>query len=436
MKWIKIIAVIVLVSLVLSGCSFRLASSVDELISPVSPQGDDADVQNALSSFVSGGYSLKTPSAGNFTTAYSFFDVDGDSVEEAVVFYETEKTPGKCSMAVIDKVNGSWTVVYNINSEYSDVYSLSFSDLTGDGINEFVVLWDVISNSVNHVLYVYSQNIKDKYSLTQLGSELTVNNCITVDMDLDTVNEMLAFTIESGDSVSSTATLYEYSESGRETLGRTKLDGHISYYSDIQYNVEDDRVYIYADAVKSDGTQMLTEVIYWSDYYDTIISPFYSYSNGTTSLTVRSSMINCADVDDDGIIEIPTDLNMQEIPSDVMAVKWNKYNDSVLVTSCYSLVVQKDEYQLIIPDKYIDDIKVLYSPESSLLTVTDSKDNSLFSVMCVLKAHYNPSSSAFKGYSEIDESSGYVYLTRVDESGNTDFSVQSVKSMIRTDKGE
>lgn len=59
-------------SLVLSGCSFRLASSVDELISPVSPQGDDADVQNALSSFVSGGYSLKTPSAGDFTTAYSF----------------------------------------------------------------------------------------------------------------------------------------------------------------------------------------------------------------------------------------------------------------------------------------------------------------------------------------------------------------------------
>lgn len=436
MKWIKIIAVIVLVSFVLSGCSFRLASSVDELISPVSPQGDDADVQNALSSFVSGGYSLKTPSAGDFTTAYSFFDVDGDSVEEAVVFYETEKTPGKCSMAVIDKVNGSWTVVYNINSEYSDVYSLSFSDLTGDGINEFIVLWDVISNSVNHVLYVYSQNIKDKYSLTQLGSELTVNNCITVDMDLDTVNEMLAFTIESGDSVSSTATLYEYSESGRETLGRTKLDGHISYYSDIQYNVADDRVYIYADAVKSDGTQMLTEVIYWSDYYDTIISPFYSYSNGTTSLTVRSSMINCADVDDDGIIEIPTDVSMQEIPSDVMAVKWNKYNDSVLVTSCYSLVVQKDEYQLIIPDEYIDDIKVLYSPESSLLTVTDSNDNSLFSVMCVLKAHYNPSSSAFKGYSEIAESSGYVYLTRVDESGNTDFSVQSVKSMIRTDKGE
>lgn len=423
-------------SLVLSGCSFRLASSVDELISPVSPQGDDADVQNALSSFVSGGYSLKTPSAGDFTTAYSFFDVDGDSAEEAVVFYESEKTPGKSSMAVIDKVGGKWTVVYNINSEYSDVYSISFSDLTGDGVNEFIVLWDVISNSVNHVLYVYAQNLSGEYSLSPIGSELTVNNCITVDMDLDTVNEMLAFTIESGDSVSSTATLYEYSLNGRETLGRTKLDGHISYYSDIQYNVDEDRVYIYADAVKSDGTQMLTEVIYWSDYYDTIISPFYSYSNGTTSSTVRSSMISCDDVDDDGIIEIPTDVQMDGIPSDVKAVEWNKYNDSVLVTACYSLVVQKDQYQLIIPDEYFDEIKVLYSPESSLLTVTDDNDNSLFSVMCVLKAHYNPSSSAYKGFSEIDESSGYVYLAQEGESGNAVFSVQSVKSMIRTDKGE
>ena len=56
--------------------------------------------------------------------------------------------------------------------------------------------------------------------------------------------------------------------------------------------------------------------------------------------------------------------------------------------------------------------------------------------MCVLKAHYNPSSSAYKGFSEIDESSGYVYLAQEGESGNAVFSVQSVKSMIRTDKGE
>ena len=35
MKWIKLTAAVLLLSLVLSGCSFRLASSVDELISRI-----------------------------------------------------------------------------------------------------------------------------------------------------------------------------------------------------------------------------------------------------------------------------------------------------------------------------------------------------------------------------------------------------------------
>lgn len=436
LKWIKIIAAVLVISFVFSGCSFRLASSVDELISPVSPQGDDADVQNALSSYVSGGYTLKTPSGGDFTTAFSFFDIDGDSADEAIVFYEPEKTPGKISMAVIDRSAQNWSVIYNISSNYSDVYSLSFSDLTGDGVYEFVVLWDVISNSTNHVLTVYLQNTDNGYALEPIGSELTVNNCITVDMDRDSVNEMLAFTIETGDEISASAALYEYNSGSRDTLGRTRLDGHISYYDDIQYDVDDDRVYIYADAVKSDGTQMLTEVIYWSDYYDTIISPFYSYSSGVTSATSRTAMMNCADVDDDGITEIPTDAQKDSMPSDVYAVVWNKYNDSVLVKDCYSIVVVKDEYQLIIPDEYFDRIKVLYSPENSLLTVTDENDNVLFSVMCVLKAHYDSSSSAYSGFTAVAESSGYTYLVQAGNSGNADFSADAVKSMLRTYKGE
>ena len=436
MKWFKLTAVVLLTALLLSGCSFRLASSVDELISPVSPQGDDADIQKALSSYISGGYSLKTPSGGDFTTAFSFFDFDGDSQEESVVFYEPETTPGRISMAVIDKTEDGWSVVCNISSECSDVYSLSFSDLTGDGVYEFVVLWDVISNSVNHVLSVYQQSFSGSFSLAPLGADMTVNNCIAVDMDLDSVNEMLVFTIDSGDSVSASATLYGYSENGRETLGRTRLDGHIIYYDMIRYDVDDDRVYIYADAVKSDGTQMLTEVIYWSDYYNTIVSPFYSYSNGVTNETSRSVMLGCEDVDEDGIIEIPADSQKDSMPSDVYAVDWKKYDSSVLVDACSSLVVIKDQYQLIIPDEFFDDIQVSYSPESSLLTVSDGADNMLFSVMCVLKAHYNETSAQYSGYTPVQESSGYVYLVQTGESGEADFSADAVKTMLRTDKGE
>lgn len=108
MKYLKIIAAVLAICLLFSGCSFRLASSVDELISPVSPQGDDAEIQNALSSYVGGGFKLKSPISGNFTAAYNLFDADGDSQNEAVVFYEPSQHPGRLDMAVIDKktVNG------------------------------------------------------------------------------------------------------------------------------------------------------------------------------------------------------------------------------------------------------------------------------------------------------------------------------------------
>lgn len=436
MKWVKIVSAVLLLCIVLSGCSFRFASSVDELISPVSPQGDDAAVQNALISYAGGGYTLKTPSAGEFRTAYSFYDTDGDSQEEAVVFYEPQQSPGKISIAVIDKSGDNWSVVYSLQNDYSDVYSLDFSDLNGDGNKEFIVMWDVISNSTNHILSVYSQNFEEGYALETLGSDITVNSCLPVDMDLDSTDELLAFTIETGDSVSASATLYEYSKDGRETLGRTRLDGHISYYDKIRAQETDGRVYIYADAVKSDGTQMLTEVIYWSDYYNTIISPFFSYSTGVTSSTTRESMLNCMDVDSDGVIEIPIDDEVTGLPSDVYAVEWTKYDSSVLKSACYSLAVRKDEYQIIIPDDYINDIKISYSAEDSCLTVTDKSDEVLFSVSCVLKAHYEENSALYSDYSIIADSSGYLYLAQTGENGEADFSVEALKTMIRTNEGE
>ena len=41
-----------------SGCSFRIASSVDDLIAPVAPSGENENVQNALNSFCKDGFSL------------------------------------------------------------------------------------------------------------------------------------------------------------------------------------------------------------------------------------------------------------------------------------------------------------------------------------------------------------------------------------------
>jgi len=439
LKRMKLLILILLICFLFSGCSFRIASSVDDLISPVSPYGENENVQNALSSFCKDGFSLKTPAGGSHTTAYTFFDYDADSQDEAVVFYEPSSNLGVIHMALMDKKGGSWSVVYNTEGDGSDIYSVDFCDLNGDGVLEFIVLWDVISNSSNHVMSVYRQSSdKDGFSLVKSDDLLTMNDYITVDMDADSKNEIVVFSIESGNSFSSNAVLYDYEDDSLKSLGNTKLDGHINFYKDIKAESFDGKVYIYADAVKSNGTEMLTEIIHWSDYYNTIVSPFYSYSSGVTKRTARTAMLSSRDIDGDGKIEIPLDAALQELPGGVAAVNWKRYENTVLEHVAYSVAVEKDDYQLIIPDDMFESIKVQYSQADSLLTVTDSEDNSLFSILAVLKPHYNENSSKFAaaGYFVVHEEIGYVYLASVNSDSDAAVSIDDLKNMIKSYKGE
>lgn len=431
MKYFKLLVIVVAVAMLFSGCSFRLASSVDELITPVSPQGDDADVQNALSSYSNGGFTLKTPESGEYTTAFSFYDLDGDSQDESIVFYESAKSLGKTNMAIIKKNEEKWYVAYNLENENSDVYSLDFSDVNGDGVTELIVLWNYISDSTSHVLSVYSQNIKGEYALTEISDALTVNNYIVVDIDEDGTQELMTFAINSGDTVSSTATLYSFDDNSRKTLGTTKLDGHISGYESIISESKNGKVYIYADAVNTNGTQMLTEIILWSDYYGTVISPYYSYSTGVTKNTSRSAMLCCCDINDDGLIEVPLDYDIGNITEGVFAAEWNQYENSVMNTVAYSVAVQKDGYQLLFTDEQIDKIKIGYRQESSELTVTDSKDKLILSVKCVPKSQ-SGNDTQTNGYSAIFEKAGYVYLAKTGNDSEIQFSIQELKSMIKS----
>ncbi len=430
MKKLKIVVSILLAFLLFSGCSsFRLASSVDELISPVSPQGNDAAIQNALSAYTNDGYSLKSPSYGEYTSAYIFYDVDNDGEEEAIVFYEAAKDLGLINMAVIDKTGEKkdWQVIFNLTTEYPEVYSIDFSDLTGDGLPELIVLWDVIKNSSSHLFSVYTQKgtVGSGYELTEIDNSLTINYYITVDLKSSGVNNVLAFTIDSGDSVSASATLYSY-QNGREMLGKTKLDGHISSYKSIKSDVQDGRVFVFADAVKSNGTQMLTEIIMWSDYYNTVVSPFYSYDTGVTKKTTRKAKVVSCDINGDGLIEVPIDAEYDFGHDDVYAVDWCRYEGSVLHHYCYSIVSENSGYQLVMPEEMLKTIEIV--PSDNELTFNDADGNLIFKIMSTAKTDL----SAEESNNEVMSNAGYSYIAVLGDSDKNNLTIDEIKEMIKS----
>lgn len=432
MKCFKCALCVILIALIFSGCNFKISSSIDDLISPISPIGDNADVKTALDEYAKNGYSLKTPANGKYIASYTFYDIDADGEDESVAFYEPSDNLGSIDMAVIKKLDGEWKVIENIKGLGKDIYSLDFVDVNGEKLKEVIVCWDVINNSTSHEMCVYEVAKKEnKISLLLIGDSITVNNYIPVDMNQDSVDEILAFKLGSGSSSYAAAELYSFKSSSAKLLGETKLDSHISTYTELKTELVDNDLRVYADAVSSNGSSMLTELIYWSNSYGTIISPFYSYSSNRTKDTSRNALISSMDINSDGRIEIPNDKKLSSLPKDISCINWKVYKKTTLIHTDYSLFAQNDGYTVIIPDKIIDKISVRYDEKSRMMSVFSKESKKkAFSIVPVLKATYDK--SRYEGYTKISDASGYYYLAKIGNASDIKISIDNLKAYIKT----
>ncbi len=431
MKFFKCAFCIVLITCMLCGCSFKMSSSIEDLISPISLMGDNADVKLALDSFVKNGYSLKTPSYGSHITSYTFYDIDLDKADEAIAFYEPSDDLGSINMAIIKQYENEWKVVENIKGPGKDIHSLDFADVNGGKRQEIIICWDAITNSTSHEMCVYELGVeKDKLSLIQMGESITVNNYIPVDMNNDSINEILVFELGTGSSSYAGAELYSFKSSNPKVIGETKLDSHISGYTELKIEKIGNENRVYADAVSSSGSSMLTELIYFSNAYGTIISPFYSYGSGRTKDTSRNALIKSMDINSDSRIEIPNDYKLDNLPKGVSCINWLVYKNTTLIHTDYSLFVAKDGYTVVIPDKDINNITVSYDEKSRELKVLSAKSKKeAFSIKPVLKATYKESD--YKGYTKILDASGYIYLAKIGDDSDIDINMKNLKAYIK-----
>ena len=429
MKKFKILLLVLIMIFAFLGCSsFRLSTSIDDLISPVSPSGENDAVKTAVEQYCKNGYLIKIPSSGEYTTSFIFYDLNNDGENEAIAFYEPSDKLGTIDMAVLNKQDDNWKVVYNVTGNGTDVNSVDFCDVNNDGEIEILVCWSLISKSTNFNLDVYRQISDDSgYSLEPIGDSVTAGEFICADVNEDGVTDVLVFSFGSS-TLSPTARLYSYSSNSRKLIGETKLDGSINSFSSIVVGETDQGVSVYADAVRSDGDSMVTELIYWSNYYDSIVSPFYSYSTGRTSDTARQSMIDSKDIDGDGVIEIPTDAKRSKLPQHLTAQDWMVYGNTVLTHKCYTVSCKRDSYSVVLSKKQLEDYTFKYDVNTRKLIVYDGK-NMQFEIVTVFKSAYD--SQNYSGYSEIYSNNGFVYLAKTGSNSESDITVNDLKNIIK-----
>ncbi len=431
MKYIKSFVCIILVAVLFSGCSFRLASSVNDLIFAISPYGDNADIKQAMDNYLGNGYSLKNPTSGEYITSYNFYDLDGDGVNEAIVFYETKDSLGIAKMAVLKQESDKkerWQVLTYVDGYGESAYRLDFSDIDNDGKTEIIVCWNSISNSTSHSLVLYDVDFENEAMLTQIGEPKTINNYTIGDFYSNGTNQLLLFEILSGAKNSAKAELYTV-DGGYNLVSETRLDSRVLSYNNIVQEKTSAGLRVYADAISSSGDSTFTEVIYYSNMYSSIVSPFFSYNSGTTTGTSRSCLIGSMDINSDDFVEIPTDAAYDALPKDIYSIDWKAYRNTVLVHTAYSLFVKNDGYTVVIPDSYFDKIKVEYDKQERELVVNSDSDEFLFSIKPVLKAVYEE--KTLDSYSVVCESNGYYYLAKTADNEKIKITLDDLKQFVK-----
>lgn len=292
----------------LCSCSARI-TTVDELMRPPRLSGENSGIQEAFELATQNKtVQVKTPTAGEYRSAYVLYDFDADGTQEAITFYSDTKDETTAYMHVLDFNGTRWESVADIKGKGSEVYQIDFCDMNGDGRQEIVVCWSLFESTGGRVLTVYTPRVDENtVSLRELAQE-PITQMLPADINADGRDEifLMLITTEFGANRTVGRVLAMDDEFGIYAMDSLELVPALSILSLRAAEAQESTtVALYADCVLNES-MAVTEIVYWDAAAHCLRAPLTEDNRALVPQTARSASLSCMDVDADGVPEIPT----------------------------------------------------------------------------------------------------------------------------------
>ena len=363
----KILAILLCVSLCVSLCGCNIfVFDTENILSPPELAGEFKYIQKALVESISGEYTLKYPTYGDIKSAVVTEDLDGDGTKEAFAFYSTsdaEETFMHLNVIVKDK--NKYKSVDDSSKPASGIEKIDFDDLDGDGKKEIIVGWEIYAESEKQVaVYKFDGN-----ALTQIMSQ-KYTNYMCLDFDDNGQNEILIQELDTKESTNKAA-LYSVTENGLTQISGCLMDGKVKTAGRFKLSsLTSGQKAVYIDEIKGIGA--VTEVLFMAK--SELKNPLLDAENTMENVkTIRSATIPSADINDDGIIEIPmaSDIPNADFGSEekLYYTNWCSFSGEVLTVKQVSIVNTADGYSINLPKRFIGNISILKSIDKRTRTI-------------------------------------------------------------------
>jgi hypothetical protein len=373
--------------LLFAGCSF--GGPIDNMLSPPRLSAEETAVVEALETSVGLDYRLVYPRSGEHRSAVIIENIDADSDKEAIAFYKPNDSSNAAAdvhVNIIDKnPDGTWISVYDHTGDGVEIDRVLINRIGNSRIPFLVLGFTDVSGSRSARVYSFSDN--------RLSDSITDNyvSMFITDVMRDGSNELCI--ISPNNQTAASAKLISIEGSTIYEWGQAPLNPDASDFP----NIASGYVSATTPALFIDGAasgELYTDIIYAVDDRR-LRNPMYLPRSQLILKTKRPNGYFSADIDLDGIIEIPTTSLFPGYNSfdenAVWAVNWNALSNYDIVkkyTSYYSLV---SGYCFLFPGRWDGVVTVAedgpetvflkYSSDPALRTelmrvvVTDSKED-------------------------------------------------------------
>lgn len=370
------------------GCTPTL-TGVDNLMRPPKLSGENAGIEEAFARATANrSVKMKTPTTGEYRSAYVLQDIDADGVSEVITFYCDADDEAAVYMHILDRMGDRWESVADIKGKGSEVDKIDFCDMNGDGVSEIVVCWSLFESSGSKIMTVYTSAFgKNIGTVRELVSE-PFSQMVHIDMNADTNDDILLLLLSSENGKSRTVAKILmmdsdfgiYCPSSIELVPALRV---LSLQSQKADKTEDLPAVVFADCVLNEITAV-TELIYWDAANARLCAPLTAENKSDAPKTARALNLSTVDIEKDGCLEIPitqplenavTVNGNEEQPLELTT--WLHFGKEGLQTKEQCLMIYSSSYLFRLSDAEAQKMTVVNNIPDRICTFYETEPNGM-----------------------------------------------------------
>ena len=299
---------------VLAGCG--MDNSVEDMFALPRIPDEYTGLSQQIEELVAQGYEYAPPTIGQNIQAVQMEDLNGDGIQEALVFFRKSDDPKPLKILVFEKLGESYELLCTVESSGNSIDCVYYEDLTGDGRNELVVGWQISSTVQTVAVY----NI-GREAIPLMSSGYTR----FVVQELNSYDPPGLFVMRSDSDGVPVAEVYTWQTNILAVSYRCGLSSTMSDLargSVVKGTLTGGKPAVFITGVNDNGNAV-TDILTWENTGAVVNVPVDA-STGKTNVIQAYRQLIPQDVDEDGVTEVPFP-NWWDSGTDTLTA-WRQFN--------------------------------------------------------------------------------------------------------------